>query len=110
MEKRLGKISSATFGYGGYQDAQFGLSIGIEAPGWGVGDFKGAWSTDIKVDKHTQWTEEDRSKHFADTMRFLNDLLRKAKVRDVSKLRGIPVEVEFDGTLLKSWRILEEVL
>lgn len=35
--KQLGKISSASFGIGGYQDAMLGLHLMFESDGWGVG-------------------------------------------------------------------------
>ncbi len=38
------------------------------------------------------------------------ELLNQAKVDDVSKLKGKPVEIELDGNLLKSWRLLTEVI
>lgn len=110
--KEIGKITSARFGRGGYQDAMFGISIGLgsDKGGWGVGDFKGTWDLDTKVDRHTRWTEEDRDAEFAKTMRFISELLKQSKRDDVSKLVGVPVEVTFDGGLLKSWRVLEEAL
>jgi hypothetical protein len=43
-------------------------------------------------------------------MRYVSKLLKDAKVDAVQKLQGIPVEVTFDGNLLKEWRILTEVL
>jgi hypothetical protein len=36
--------------------------------------------------------------------------MQKAKVTSCSEMVGIPVEVEFNGSSLHSWRILEEVL
>lgn len=108
--KELGKITSFKLGYGGYQDAMFGVSIGLGGSSWGVGDFKGAWSLDITVDKYTKWTEKDRDSEFAKAMRFINETLKKAHKTDIGQLVGVPVEVTFDGNCLKSWRILEEVL
>ena len=112
MNKEIGKITSISFGRGGYQDAMIGLSIGLGSNknGWGCGDFRGAWDLSIKSDSNTRWTEKDRDAQFADTMRFVSKLLSQAKVNDVYKLVGVPVEVTFDGNTLKSWRILEEVL
>lgn len=112
ITKEIGKITSITFGTGGYQDAMLGISIGLgsDKTGWGCGDFRGVWNFDIKPDKYSKWTEKDREKQAADVMRFISDLLTKAKTRDVYKLVGVPVEVEFESNKLKSWRILEEVL
>jgi hypothetical protein len=36
--------------------------------------------------------------------------LKDAKVNSVDELKGKPVEVTFDGNMLKEWRILTEVL
>lgn len=113
--KELGRINSIKLGTGGYQDAQFGLSVGLEGVGlegigWATGDFKGFWSLDITIDKYTHWTEVDRSKGFSDTMRFINNLLREAKKTEINQLVGVPVEVTFDGMMLRSWRVLTEVL
>ena len=111
MEKKLGKITSVRFGLGGYQDAMLGLSVQLGDGSWGVGDFKGTWDAEsIKRSEYTKWTEEDRSKGYDETMRYLSTLLKEAKVDSVDKLKGIPVEVTFDGMLLQEWRILTEVL
>ena len=111
MEKRLGKIESVRFGLGGYQDSQLGLSVTLSASGWGVGDFKGNWDCErIKWSEHCKWTEEERDKGYSETMRYLSKLLKDSKVDSVDKLKGIPVEVTFDGNMLKEWRILTEVL
>lgn len=111
MEKKLGKIESVRFGHGGYQDAMLGLSVTLSAKGWGVNDFKGNWDAElIKCTENTKWTEEDRDKGYSDTMRFVSKLLKEAKVDNVSKLKGVPVECSFEGTMLKEWRILTEVL
>jgi hypothetical protein len=98
MEKKLGKITSVKFGLGGYQDAMLGLSVGLGDGSWGVGDFKGMWDAEsVKRSDYTKWTEEDRSKGYDETMRYLSTLLKDA-------------EVTFDGVMLKEWRILTEVL
>lgn len=110
MRKELGKITNATFGYDGYQDAQFGFGVVLEGKGWGVSDFKGGWSLDIDCSEHCKWTEEDRSNDYATVVRFLNKTLQDAKKRHVAELVGVPIEAEFDGMILKSWRVLTEVL
>lgn len=109
MEKRLGKIQEAEFGMGGYQDVCFGLSVTLGNDGWGVRDFKGPWSQSIKADEHKKWTERDRDAELAEMAKFVDNLLRDAKVDYVSQLVGVPVEVTFEGMALKSWRILTEV-
>ena len=111
MEKKLGKIESVRFGHGGYQDACLGLSVTLSGGGWGVNDFKGTWDAEmIKVSEYTKWDEKDRAKGYDETMRFLSKLLKEAKVNSVDKLKGVPVECSFEGTLLKEWRILTEVI
>lgn len=108
--KKLGRIEKVSFGYGGYQDVQFGLQVTLGDGSWAVGSFNGGWSADIECTEHCKWTEADRDRAFSDTMRYVNGLLKDAKVKSVAELKDIPVEVEFDGNTLKSWRILTEVL
>ena len=111
IEKRLGKLENVKFGLGGYQDACLGLSVTITGDGWACCDNKSAWDANqIKHTKHCKWTEEDRSEGYVVVMRFVSDLLKDAKVSSIDQLNGKPVEVEFDGVTLKSWRILTEVL
>jgi len=111
MEKRFGKIKSAVFGLGGYQDSMIGLHLDFGGEGWGVSTTKSAW--DSNIIKHTescQWTEEHRDAQYSDIVRKVSDILKDAKVDSVSKLIGKPVEITFDGTTLKDWRILTEVI
>ena len=111
MEKKLGKIESVRFGHGGYQDACIGLSVTLGNGSWGVSDFKGAWDPEmIKRSDSTKWTEEERSKNLVDLMWFVSKLLKEAKVDSIDKLKNIPVEVIFDGVMLKEWRVLTEVI
>lgn len=110
MEKVLGKIDSLRVGMGGYQDAMFGVTIGLSMKGTGCSDFKGAWSQSVEASSNTKWTEVDRSQQFDTVMRWLDEQCRLAKVEDVMKLVGKPVEVTLDGLRLQSWRLLTEVL
>ena len=111
MEERLGKISSVSFGFGGYQDAQIGLWLQFEGESWGVtGAVNGGWSTSIKWSEHCKWTEEGRTKSYAELVREISDLLLVAKVDSVDELLHKPVMVTFDGMMLTEWRILKEVL
>lgn len=111
MRKELGKIKSVKFGHGGYQDACIGIHFSLGGEGWGVNTDKSAWDANIiKHDGHCQWTERDRDKQYSEIMRYISGLLHEAKVNTVAKLEGIPIEAEFDGMSLKSWRILKEVI
>lgn len=111
-EKVLGKIAEVSFGYTGYQEQQFGLFLEFKlAGGYGVSTtIAESWAIDMKCTEHSKWTEADRMSGFANTMRKINELMKQAKVQEVSKLKGIPIEVTLEGNLLKEWRILEEVL
>jgi hypothetical protein len=111
MEKKLGKIQNVKFGIGGYLDAMIGLHVTLGNNGWDVGDSRSAWDAEIiKCSKICTWTEDDRDKKYAEVLRYLSKLLKDAKVDSVDKLKGIPVEVTFDGVRLKEWRVLTEML
>ena len=108
VEKRLGWITSAKFGRGGYQDAEIGLSLAFGGDGWGVHTFFGAWFDGPT--EFAKWTVEDQRGGFADAVELVRDTLRDAKRDHVSNLVGVPVELTFDGTVLLSWRVLTEVI
>ena len=108
MRKEIGKIQRISVGLGGYQDAQIGVSVTLGGEGWGVGDFRGAWA--IERSDYCKWTEKDRRNELGDTMMWLLGLLQDAKKSTVDELNNVPVEVTFDGNILKSWRILTEVI
>ena len=111
MEKKLGKISSTHFGLGGYQGACLGLHLAFTMDGSGVGTSIDWWDVNmIEWSDRSEWTEETRSAGYDGIMRKLSDILHAAKVDDVSKLVGIPVELTFEGNTLKDWRVLREVL
>lgn len=111
METQLGKIENVTFGHGGYQDAMLGIHFTLKGDGWGVCTEKSAWDAQmIECSPHAKWTEADRSKLYDEIMRYVSELLSKAKVSTVDALKGIPIEATFDGMQLKSWRVLTEVL
>jgi hypothetical protein len=115
MEKRLGKIAKVTFGKGGYQDAQFGLSLCFDFDGSRCQTQIGsAWdAATIDCSSHCKWSEEDRAKGHDEMCRKVSQLLKDAKVDSVDQLLGKPIEAEFDQGgcgQLKDWRILKEVL
>ena len=111
MEKRLGKIENIKFGHGGYQDSQLGIGFTLTGNSWGVED--GRWEWDayrIECTEHCKWTEKNRSSNYDEIMRYISKLLNEAKVNNITELKGVPIEVTFDGNLLIKWRILTEVL
>ena len=111
LEKKLGKIQSVKFGIGGYQDTCFGIFFIFSSKDWCCGSSEFTW--DPNCIKHTDgcsWNETERSNDLNKIMRYISDLLRDAKVDDVTKLCGKPVEVVFENTKVQSWRILTEVL
>jgi hypothetical protein len=114
IEKKLGKIESVKFGHVGYQDAMLGLDLTFSFNGGGIGTggLKGlTWDPElIECTKYSKWTEEDRDFHFAEHMRYISKLLNDAKVNDVYKLKGIPVEITIENRTFKDFRVLTEVL
>jgi hypothetical protein len=108
MNTSLGKIVRISLGYGGYQDAEFGVTAVLEGKGWGTIDFKGYWAH--KPNEHCQWTERDQSNALIAVLRWVQSLLDAAKVQRLDQLTGKPIEVTFENGRLETWRILEEVL
>jgi len=110
-EKALGKIEKVYFGYGGYQDMQFGLTVVLSFDGCGSVDFiSGGWGETVQVDQYTKWTEKDRQIQRAKMVKEIDKLLKDAKVKTIDELKGKPIEITNEGLTLKSWRILTEVL
>jgi len=103
----LGKITRASFGLGGYQDAMIGVNWGFGGIGWGVSDFWGQWAL---RSENAKWTEAERVTALGrDCLRLLQ-ILNDANKRTIDELVGVPVQVTFDGNILKSWRVLREVV
>lgn len=112
IKKYLGKITHISFGLGGYDDVQFGLSVTLEGQGVGTNIFIGAWDYNYmdKPGEYTQWKEEDRTNTMINMLRKISDLLKAAKVMSVDQLKDKPIEMTFEDNTLKDWRILTEVL
>ncbi len=106
--KILGKISSVTFGK---RDGRFGLWLTLSGE-YSVQTSYECWDPEgtKPIGEGFKWTEEDRDKQLINIMRKISKLLKQAKVDDVNNLLNVPVEIEFEGNMLKDWRILEEVL
>lgn len=107
-ETRIGKIRSVRYGFGGYQDAMYGISFDLGGKGWGVGDFWGTWAQE--PDEYTKWTKKDQDKVFLSTSKRILELLKNAEVQSLEELVNTPIEIEFEGNTLKSWRVLTEAV
>lgn len=113
METKLGKITKAKLGTGGYQDAMFGFTIVISIPlGEGLGtsdycDFKGNWTS--RSERADYSVEQWHDAH-GETYAWLRQIMADAKVDDFTKLVGIPISAQLESTVLKEWRVLTEVL
>ena len=106
----LGKIESIKFGL---SDSRIGLFYTLTFNNCcGTRSSNTVWDPEqIEVTQYTKWTEDDRDRELAQLMRYISKLLSEAKVDDITKLAGKPVEVTIDEfNSLKSWRILTEVL
>jgi len=110
QQKKLMKIESIKLGYGGYQDAMFGLTVVFAGQDCGCTDFNGFWSQTTKCTDNSKWDEIDRSSQFDVVMRQIDQLLINAKKRSLNDLINVPVEVVFLDSRLESWRILTEVI
>jgi hypothetical protein len=111
--KELGKITAVRFGRGGYQDCMMSLDLSFGGEWGGVGTtVGGVWDpATMECGRHCKWTEADRDAQLAKMCREISKLMADAKVADVAKLLGKPVEVTFENySTLKSFRILTEVL
>ena len=108
MRKQIGKIQKVSFGHGGYQEAMIGISFTLGGEGWGVSDFWGSWS--LERSDYAKWSEQDRIDQLGETVMRINKLLNDSKTHNVNNLQDVPIECSFEGNLLKSWRVLTEVL
>jgi hypothetical protein len=111
QEKLLMKITHATFGLGGYQEAQLGLHLTFSGKSQGVSKSYAHWDYEsIEHSDNCKWEENDRTESLADVLRKLSRLLKDAKVSSVDRLVGVPVEVTLEANTFSDFRILTEVL
>lgn len=119
MIEKLGKITDAKFGFGGYQDVQivfsFELTMGSSTCTWHT--IECGWGHVSKEELSKpgsiyKWTHEDRIKQLGEASWKVFELIKKAKVKSLSGLVGIPVKVFFESEFgpNKGFEILTEVL
>jgi hypothetical protein len=104
--KHLGKIESATLRI---EEWRFEFIFTLKFGGYGCVDGK-RWIHVDAATEHCKWKEEDRRKAAAEHLIDVCELMKTAKVREFSDLVGVPIEVIMEDGVLKSWRVLEEVL
>jgi len=103
----LGKISAVNFGV---DEGRIGLRLTLEGS-WCVMTSHQVWDPTVTPPgEYSKWTIEDQDKELASMMRKVSKLLNDAKVSDIRELLGKPVEFTSEDGMLKSWRILTEVL
>jgi hypothetical protein len=121
MEKRLGRITNARFGYchGIDIENQFGLEITIEC----IND-DGYRQKARYLPPHIAWDSVDRKSWHRvyfygynsncqdpkDMVEFIKKILKQAKVDEVVKLKGIPVQLIKDDDHEEGFRIVTELL
>ena len=106
--KFLGKIENVRFGRNSDRPFLFGLDIDFRFNSSGV---SANYSVNMtKPNQYTHFTQEEQDKHLVETMTFIWELLKTAKVNEISQLKNIPVEVEIKGNMFKDFRVLTEVL
>lgn len=106
-DKMLGKITKVTFGK---RNSELGLHLTFGSKGFGVCKSEAFWDYSIKPDKNFKWSEGDRTVALTDLLKLVSKTLDDAKVDSVEKLINTPVELTFEDTILRSWRILTEVI
>ena len=92
---------------GGYQDVCIGIGFTLGSTSWSVNDFWGDWVT---WHKDCKWTEAERNGKLGEIVIRVAKLLSDANVDTINRLVGVPIEVDFDDNILKSWRILTEAI
>lgn len=107
--KILGKIQRAEIGTDYDYPFLFGLKLdfSLEGGSMGIGD-RSRYT--VNLSKECKWEQCERQQAITELVEHIYDILNAAKVRNVSDLVGIPVEVTIENNTFKDFRILTEVL
>lgn len=106
MKKYLGKIENVYFGLDRDYPFLFGLELTFK--------FDGAFVTSTKdvvnIGETCKWTPEERSQAITKCMDQVIKVMKDANVKEITKLKGKPVELTIEGNTLQDYRILTEVI
>ena len=108
VEKKLGKISKVEYGIDPDYGMMMGLRLEFKFPDGGVGD--GLKYLNCMLTEDDPLREDKRLKTLWMNTEFIYILLKEAKVKSVSQLKNMPVEVTLENHVFKDFRILTEVL
>ena len=111
MIKELGKISHVHFGFHPDRPFLFGLELSFSGSGWGV-ETAGAYMINMSEDcKAWKDNPAERQRCVTENLDKIREIMKKANIKNIASLKGIPVEVTFnDDFRFESFRVLEEVL
>lgn len=108
MKSSIGRITSVSFGLGGYNEAEIVMSLTISFKGSGVtATVSGGWADNVPT-AHAKWTKESTYKTRSEMLDKIIESLKLAQVDDIQGLNGRLVSCDFDFNVLKDWRILTE--
>ena len=99
----LGKIQSITIENA---EGRFGIYVTLVGESTGVQDSKTIWTSNLKDDPIDSAT----SRRISEVFSWLYGLMDAAKVSNFNDLQNVPVMITYEDNLLKSWRILTEVI
>lgn len=107
--KLLGKITNVEFGFVRDYPFLFGLQLTFSlSDGSGVGS--GARYT-VNISNECIWdTPDEREKTITKLIDEVANIMKDAKVDDISDLKNKPVEVTIERSMFVQFRILTEVL
>lgn len=110
--KILGQLTAARYGFD--SDGRFGLQITLRmADGLSAQTFHGTPRIELYDGERrylADLSSDDYVTALAEHQIWLIDTMFRAKKRQVEQLAGTPIEVVVDDRMVKSWRVLTEVL
>lgn len=105
-ETKFGKINSVRFGQCYDRPFLFGIFFDLSFDGYGA-----SFNESYNISPDCKWScEGEKRAAFMAMCEYVNGLLNDAMVNYVDELKGKPIEVTVENHMVKSFRILTEVL